>query len=254
MLKIDRLCRYFGGVKAVHQVSFDVASGEIYGLIGPNGAGKTTLFNAITGHGRATAGDVFFKQKRITQMPPHRITSLGIARTFQNIRIFKEMSVIENVMIGAHCRTHSGLWGAIMHTHAMMKEEQLLHDKSSRILDFVNLSAHAYECAQNLPYGAQRKLELARALASEPELLLLDEPAAGMNPSETQELMSLIRNISAQKITILLIEHHMKVVMNICDRLTVLDYGEKICEGKPEEIRRNPKVIEAYLGTKYSVA
>ena len=222
----------------------------IAGLIGPNGAGKTTFFNGMTGVYPITSGEMFFDEKDITKLKPFQITALGIARTFQNIRLFANMSAIENVLVGEHVRLHSNLLGQILRNQATMKEEANARAKALDMLDFVGLRREdANVTAKNLPYGLQRRLEIARALASEPKLLLLDEPTAGMNPNETLDLTNFIQRIRTELgLTILLIEHHMRVVMGISDRVSVLDYGEKIAEGSPEIVQKNQRVIEAYLG------
>ncbi len=251
MLKIQQVSKYFGGVKAIHRVSFEVEQARITGLIGPNGAGKTTLFNCITGIMPPTEGSIIFKDRPIETLPSHRINRMGIARTFQNIRIFKEMTVLENVMTGAHSRLKCGLWPALFHSPGMRREQTELAENALDLLAQVNLTPVRNQYAQNLPYGDQRRLEIARALASVPDLLLLDEPAAGMNPTETTMLMNLIRSIRDRGITILLIEHDMKLVMSICDSIVVLDHGEKIAEGTPGEIRKDQRVIEAYLGIRH---
>lgn len=240
-------------------VDLNVRQQEIVALIGPNGAGKTTLFNCITGIYIPTEGDVFVRppnkeKKRINGIKINKATELGLARTFQNIRLFPGMSVLENVMIGRHCRSRAGVLGAVLRDASTRKEEEEIIDFSYKMLAKVDLADQVNEMAKNLPYGAQRRLEIARAMATEPFLLLLDEPAAGMNPRETQELKELIDRIRSEEgISILMIEHDMKMVMGISDRIYVLDYGEKIAEGTPEEIRVNPAVIKAYLGEDFSV-
>ena len=244
----------FGGIRALNHLDLDVCSGEIVALIGPNGAGKTTFFNCVTGIYVPTEGEVLLtprqggKTLRLNGLKPNTVTEKGLARTFQNIRLFSKMTVLENVMIGRHCRTKAFIFGAIFRTPATRREEQDIAEKSYMLLEKVGLADQANEFAQNLSYGAQRRLEIARALATEPVLLLLDEPAAGMNPQETRELVELIREISADGQAILLIEHDMKLVMSLSDRIFVMDYGKKIAEGSPAEIRANPAVIKAYLG------
>ena len=250
ILKIEGLTLRFGGVRAAENVTFEVGDREIVALIGPNGAGKTTIFNMISGIYEPLSGDMLFAGKRINGLKPHRITRLGIARTFQNLRLFGNMTVAENVMVGHTCRMRGGVVASVLRTGHFKYYELAAAKTASRWLEFVGLTARANELARNLPYGEQRRLELARALATGPKLLLLDEPTAGMNPSETAALMALFHRVRDLGIAILLIEHDMRVVMGISDRIIVLDYGEKIAEGTPDEIRRSERVIEAYLGRK----
>lgn len=254
ILNVCGLTMDFGGIRALNSLDLKVSSGEIVALIGPNGAGKTTFFNCVTGIYTPTAGDVLLtpsgqsKEISIKGIKPNKVTEKGLARTFQNIRLFSKMTVLENVMIGRHCRTKSFIFGAILRTSSTRREEQEIMQMSYSLLEKVGLADVANEFAENLSYGAQRRLEIARALATEPMLLLLDEPAAGMNPQETQALIALINEISDDGQAILLIEHDMKLVMTLSDRICVMDYGKKIAEGSPEEIRNNPEVIKAYLG------
>lgn len=254
ILDVKKLTMDFGGLRALDHLDLEINEGEIVALIGPNGAGKTTFFNCITGIYPPTGGDILItppgrKTQRINGLKPNKITEKGMARTFQNIRLFPNMTVLENVMIGRHCRARAGILGAMLKGPSTRREEQDIVDCSYHILERIGLAAYVNELAKNLPYGAQRRLEIARALATNPFLILLDEPAAGMNPNETRELDELITSIrDRESISILLIEHDMKLVMSLSDRIFVMDYGRKIAQGTPEDIKHNPHVIKAYLG------
>jgi branched-chain amino acid transport system ATP-binding protein len=248
MLQFNHIGKHFGGLHVLQDVNFTVPEGGIFGLIGPNGAGKTTVFNLITGLLRPSEGSILFEGRDLGTTPPHKITRLGMARTFQNIRIFKEMTLLENVVVGMHDHLHYGLAGLLLNLGGYRKMERQARERAMELLSWMRLDHKAHQLADSLSYGEQRKLEFARALATNPKLLLLDEPVAGMNPAEKTELMSEIANIKQRGFSIFMIEHDMRFVMGLCDRIAVLNFGRIIAEGTPDQVKSNPEVIEAYLG------
>jgi len=248
MLRVENITQVFGGITALRDVSFAVAKGEIKGVIGPNGAGKTTLFNIITGVYRQTSGNVFLEEKKISFLPPERLARRGMVRTFQNVELFGSMTVLENVMVGLHSKSRSGIFSSALKLPGVIREERRIREKALHCLEFAGIAEHASDTAENLPFGKGRLLEIARAMALSPGIVLLDEPAAGLNARETADLGVLIKKIRESGVTVVLVEHDMELVMDICDSIMVLNLGEKLAEGTPREIQENQKVITAYLG------
>ena len=251
VLSIQGMSHYFGGLKAVSDFNFEVPEGVIYGLIGPNGSGKTTTFNLVTGIYTPTQGKILFQGENIVGQKPFRIVHKGIARTFQNLRIFGNLTAVDNIRVARHFTTKAGVFSSFLRLPSFLKEQEEVRDEAMELIKLMNLEHRAMDMAKNLPYGELRRLEIARALATRPKLILLDEPAAGMNPKETEDLMNLVRRVRDEfKVTIFLIEHHMKFVTGICERVKVIDFGTTIAEGKPEDVVKETKVLEAYLGRK----
>jgi len=248
ILRTENICKYFGGLKAVQEVNIEVEKGIILGIIGPNGAGKTTLFNVLTGTYNSTKGKVYFKDRNITNLKPEKVTGLGIARTFQNIKLFKNMSVLDNVKIGFHTQTKTRMIDAIFRTATYKNDDRICEEVGMELIERVGLKDLKDEFASNLAYGNQRKLEIARALAVNPDILLVDEPTAGMNHTETLAVVKLLEKLNSEGLTVIIIEHDMSVIMNLCHNIVVLNHGQKISEGPPEMVRHDEKVIEAYLG------
>jgi branched-chain amino acid transport system ATP-binding protein len=248
ILKVTNISKNFGGLQAINRLSFAIPKGQIFSIIGPNGAGKTTVINLVSGLYPAASGEIYFKGRKLNNIRPHRIAYMGITRTFQNIQVFHNMSVRENVMVGMHTRSTCGFFRCLVHTPLVSKEEKIIRKEADGVLEFLRLDSKADRPAAELPYGDQKRLEIARALIANPRLLLLDEPVAGLNLQETEDMSRIIRDINRKGVTIVLVEHDMKLVMGISDTITVLNYGEKIAEGTSEEIQNNSKVVEAYLG------